>query len=279
MQNDQISERIVTALSPLPGVAAIVLGGSRGRGTATDASDHDFGLYYEPDAPIDVPALRAAVTPLLDDPGKTTITPIGEWGPRINGGAWLALAGRKVDLLYRDRGRVRAVIEDCKAGRITMDYQPGHPHGFCSAIYAGEAATCRPLHDPAGIVTRLKTELVPFPRALRDAIIVKFKWEVQFSTDNAALAARRGEQTHVAGSAYRALCCLAQVLFAVNGRWLINEKGALTEAAAFPVTVAGLDKSVADIWRAIGACDFAQALTTLAALAEGLDSLVAGIGE
>ena len=274
MQNDRITERIVTALRPVPGVAAIVLGGSRGRGTATDASDHDFGLYYEPDAPIDVAALRAAFGPLLANEAAATITAIGEWGPRINGGAWLTVDGRKVDLLYRDLGRVRETIADCTAGRITMDYQPGHPHGFCSAIHAGEVATCRPLHDGAGVVARLKSELVPFPPALRDAIVLKFKWEVRFSIDNAALAAKRSEQTHVAGSAYRALCCMAQVLFAANGRWLINEKGALTEAARFPVTVDGLEASVAEIWRAIGEQDFAAALMTLGTLVEQLDGVV-----
>jgi hypothetical protein len=274
MQNDQISERIMTALCPVPGVAAIVLGGSRGRGTATDASDHDFGLYYEPDAPINVPALRTAVGPLLANEATATITAIGEWGPRINGGAWLTVDGRKVDLLYRDLGRVRESIADCRAGRITMDYQPGHPHGFCSAIYAGEVATCRLLHDSAGVVARLKSELVPLPPALRDAIILKFKWEVRFSIDNAALAAKRAEQTHVAGSAYRALCCMAQVLFAANGRWLINEKGALAEAARFPVTIGGLDGAVAEIWRAIGRQDFARVLATLGALAEQLHDVV-----
>ena len=70
--------------------------------------------------------------------------------------------------------------------------------------------------------------------------------------ENAELAARRAERTHIAGCAYRALCCLAQVLFALNGRYLINEKGALAEAAAFPVTVDGLTAAEALIWRQPG---------------------------
>ena len=37
--------------------------------------------------------------------------------------------------------------------------------------------------------------------------------------------------THIVGCAYRALCCMGQVLFALNRRYLINEKGALAEAA------------------------------------------------
>uniref|UniRef100_UPI003F683C15 hypothetical protein n=1 Tax=Acinetobacter baumannii TaxID=470 RepID=UPI003F683C15 len=66
---------------------------------------------------------------LVDRPGETQVTAPGEWGPWINGGSWLSIGGRKVDLLYRDLGRVRAVIADCRAGAVSMDYQPGHPHG------------------------------------------------------------------------------------------------------------------------------------------------------
>ena len=62
----------------------------------------------------------------------------------------------------------------------------------------------------------------------------------------------RGDSTHIAGCAYRALACIGQVLFAINERYLINEKGALTEAAAFPVTIDELATRVAEIWHRIG---------------------------
>jgi len=182
MRNDPITELVNAALASVPGVAAVVLGGSRARGTATPDSDHDFGLYYESEVPIDVAALKDAITPHLDDPRECTITPIGEWGPRINGGAWLSIDGHKVDLLYRDLNKVRTAIEDCRAGRIVMDYQPGHPHGFCSSIYAGEIATCRPLSDPNEVVDRLKAQTLPFPAALKQAVIAKFQWESPSTT-------------------------------------------------------------------------------------------------
>lgn len=37
---------LVGALAAVRGVAAIALGGSRARGTATPSSDYDIGLYY-----------------------------------------------------------------------------------------------------------------------------------------------------------------------------------------------------------------------------------------
>ena len=64
-----------------------------------------------------------------------------------------------------------------------------------------------------------------------------FLWEVQFSIANGEIAIARGERTHIAGCVYRALCCIGQVLFALSRRYVINEKGALAEAAGFPSTL------------------------------------------
>ena len=46
------------------------------------------------------------------------MTPVGDWGPWIVGGAWLAIEGRKVDLLYRSIEAVARVIAACRAGEV-----------------------------------------------------------------------------------------------------------------------------------------------------------------
>ena len=147
-----------------------------------------------------------------------------------------------------------------------MHYQPGHPHGFCSAIWMGEVALCKPLHDPGGFGAALNERTAPYPPALREALVRRFQWEVLFAIENAELAAPRGDSTHIAGCAYRALACIAQVLFALNRQYLINEKGALAQAAKFPVTVRDLAARVAEVWRRIGAAEHAAALQTLRTL-------------
>src|SRR5262249_24005761 len=111
-------DRVTKALTAVAGVRAIVLGGSRARGIASERSDYDIGLYYEPAAPLDIIALRVAVA-ALDDRGEAAeVTEIGGWGPWINGGGWLTIGGTRVDLLYRDLSRVRAVVDECCAGQI-----------------------------------------------------------------------------------------------------------------------------------------------------------------
>ncbi|WP_158814859.1 nucleotidyltransferase domain-containing protein [Methylocapsa sp. S129] len=272
---DQLLERLIPALADVPGVVAIVLGGSRARGTATASSDYDLGLYYGPRAQLDTDRLLDVAKGLVDDPRAAAVTPVGEWGPWIVGGGWLSIGGRKVDLLYRNGEAVTQVIHACTAGRINMDYQPGHPHGFCSAIWMGEVALCLPLHDPQAMIAELKAMTSPYPEALREALVRRFLWEVLFSIENGEIAIPRGEQTHIAGCAYRALCCIGQVLFALNRRYLINEKGALDEAAAFPLTIAELSGQAAAVWRAIGCGEFGDAFTTLRACEHELKALAA----
>lgn len=272
--NDPILERLVIALRPIEEVAALALGGSRARGTAGPRSDYDVGLYYHGCAPFDLERLQAAIAPLLDDPVRGKLTPPGGWGPWINGGGWLSVSGQKVDLIYRDLTQVGSIIAGCKVGRISMDYQPGHPHGFCSAIYMGEIALCRPLFDRRDAIAELKSQVWPFPAALREALINRFHWEVLFSIENADVAINRDEQTHIAGCVYRALCCIAQVLFAVNGRYLINEKGAMNETEIFPITLEGSAGIVAGIWAAIAEKDFRAALQLLRQMANELDRIV-----
>ncbi|WP_407192834.1 nucleotidyltransferase domain-containing protein [Bradyrhizobium sp. STM 3566] len=263
MPPDPLLTRLTFALADVPGVQAVVLGGSRARGSAHAASDYDIGLYFKTAIPLDTERVLAAAKDIADDPATTTVTPVGEWGQWIVGGAWLSVEGRKVDLLYRDADAVEAVMESCCAGVVTMDYQPGHPHGFCSAIWMGEIAYCQPLHDPNGVIARLKSIALPYPPALRAALIRRFQWEISFGVENAELAAARGEQTHVVGCLYRSLACIAQVLFALNQRYLINEKGALQEAARLPLTIPHLAQQTNEVWRLIGTGALAPACEIL----------------
>ena len=217
---------VAAALAAVPGVRAVALGGSRATGTADAWSDYDIGVYYGPD-PIDIAALRSATAALEGRQRADAVTEIGEWGAWINGGGWLTIDGRRVDLLYRDLTKVGGVVEDCARGIVTRDYQPGHPHAFVSAIYCGEVAECRPLVEPAGALAELKRMAVPYPRELGPALIRTFLWEIDFAIANASKSAERGDMAYVLGCAYRAVACLCQVLFALNRRYLLNEKGAL----------------------------------------------------
>ncbi len=259
-------KRLTDALAPINGVRAVVLGGSRARGIASERSDYDIGLYYEPSTPLDIDALRAAVASLDDRGALADITDIGGWGPWINGGGWLTISGTRVDLLYRDLFRVRAVIDECRAGQVGCHFQAGHPHGFITAIYAGEVAVCAPLADPNGDIAKLKALTTPYPDALREALTKKFIWEAQFALDNARHGRASDDVNYVNGCCFRAIASLCQVLCSANGEYLLNEKGAVAFCERLVQRPADFAGRVETIYRAAGAGLASPALDVLEAL-------------
>ncbi|MGL5835628.1 MAG: nucleotidyltransferase domain-containing protein [Waterburya sp.] len=232
-QLPQFIEQVVARLRSIQGIAAIALGGSRARGNHTQKSDVDLGIYYKPESSFDLISLNHLASELDDNHRANLITSIGEWGRWINGGGWLRVEGISVDFLYRDLAQVNGVIDDCHEGKITIDYQPGHPHGFVSSIYMGEVAIGLPLYDPDGILDTLKTKTKLYPIRLKQATINKFAWEISFSLFVAQKAVVRGDVAYAAGCCFRSVACMNQVLFALNEEYLLNEKGAVAIAKSF----------------------------------------------
>ncbi|MGW9521450.1 nucleotidyltransferase domain-containing protein [Streptomyces diastaticus] len=229
--------RMAEALTAVPGVRGVLLGGSRARGTHRPDSDWDLGVYYR-GAP-DLGRLAALASAAQGSPVQAAGP--GGWGPWVNGGAWLRVDGVPVDWILRDLDRVERVWEDCRAGRYEVGVQPGHPLGFWSPGYAGEVAYGRVLADPAGELTALRhrVRVEPgYPEPLRRAL-AGAAWEAEFSVAAAAKSAPAGDALHVSLCLARAFGVLAQALHAHHRRWLLNEKGAVAATAALPGTPEG----------------------------------------
>ncbi len=156
----ELAREVAGRVGALDGVVAVTLGGSLARGRADARSDVDLGIYYDPGRPFSVGALRE-LSAELGDRHAPELVGFGGWGPWINGGAWTRIRGVKLDLLYRDLRLVDRVLDDCAAGRVTCDYQPGHPHGFHNHSYSGEVHHGLALHDPQEALAERKARTSP----------------------------------------------------------------------------------------------------------------------
>lgn len=228
-----LGANLANELAQVPGVVAVVLGGSYARGEADQQSDVDIGLYYRHQTPIDTKALDRLATRLDGRHEAGRVTPIGEWGPWINGGAWLVIEGQRVDWLYRDLADVELAIASARAGIISTHYQPGHPHGFHNYIYAGEVHYGRAMHDTDRTFSRLRFKTLAYPPKLKSAITSKFMWEARFALETAKKSVGRRDVAYVAGCLFRSAMCMVQVLFALNERYFVNEKGSVAAVDSF----------------------------------------------
>ena len=248
----KLVEHIASRLGRIEGVVAVALGGSWARQEAHPDSDIDLGIYYRRDNPPSVAKLRRLAEELDERHPKDAATGFGEWGPWINGGAWLQVEGQRVDWLYRDLDRVEEVFAKCRAGRPTCHYQPGHPHGFHNHIYMGEIHHCRPLFDPVDELATLKALAAEYPQPLKFALVEKYLWEAQFALDTGRKSAGRGDVFYVSGCAFRCAACLVQILFALNERYFVNEKGSVKAASSFEFCPSRFEEVVEDVLGEIG---------------------------
>ncbi|MFJ2089053.1 nucleotidyltransferase domain-containing protein [Streptomyces sp. NPDC087901] len=235
-------------LTAVAGVRAVVLGGSRARGTHRPDSDWDLGLYYR-GAP-DLAALTELASTFQGSPVE--VAGPGGWGPWVNGGAWLRVDGAPVDWILRDLDRVEAVWSACRQGRYEVGGQPGHPLGFWSPAYPGEVALGCVLADPHGELTALQRETSGYPEPLR-AALADAAWEAEFSVEAARKSAPAGDRLHVSLCLSRAFGILVQSLHAHHRTWCLNEKGALAAAAALPKTPAFFAERVGEALRGLDA--------------------------
>lgn len=240
--------KMAARFQELPNVVGVVLGGSRARGTHSDDSDIDIGVYYDSTLEFDLAAFNATTTSLDDSHRREIVTAPGAWGEWINAGGWLIVDGFHVDIILREFNRVEQVIDECMAGKVTAHYQAAHPHAYLNAMYMGELAICRVLFDREGRLQALKARTSPYPVKMKKAIVEYFSFEAGFSLMFAEANVGKNDVYYVYGHLVRAVSCLNQVLFALNEQYCVNEKKAVRMIAAFPLAPTNYQEKVEQLF-------------------------------
>jgi predicted nucleotidyltransferase len=275
----ELVSSLAQRLGAIPGIRAVVLGGSYARGRAQPGSDIDLGLLYSETAPFSIPSVRELAEVVNDTPGPV-VTDFYGWGPWVNGGAWLTIGGQRVDFVYRSIEHVERVIAEAEAGRYELDYTQQPPFGFFSGTYLGEVAVCVPLFDPEARLDVLKRQVADYPETLRRAVVQDYLWQAEFGL--AAFApkcAARSDTYGTAGCLTRAVNQLVLTLFAWNRRYPINDKTALAEVAEFESAPREFGPRVQQTLRHLGAsaAELVAAVESVAQLLRETIDLTAGL--
>jgi predicted nucleotidyltransferase len=244
MQHDDFEDYIAGTLAGLPGVCAVALGGSRAAGTHRPDSDWDLAVYYR--GAFDPEDLRA-----VGWPGE--ISAIGGWGGGVfNGGAWLEVRSRRVDVHYRDLDEVEHHLAEARGGRFHIERLLFHLAGIPSYVVVAELALHRTL--------RGSLPKPDYPAALRESAARTWRRTAELTIDYARSAyAEHGRLTETVGALGQAACEAAHAVLAARGEWITNEKRLLERAGLRGVdgVLAGLS---ADPESLTGAVDAVTAL-------------------
>lgn len=244
MDDDRFLDDLADRLAALPTVEAVALGGSRATGEHGPSSDWDLAIYYRGD--FDPATLRA-----LGYPGE--VSEVGGWGGGVfNGGAWLRVDGRAVDIHYRDLAVVEHELAEARAGRVRREPLAFHLAGIPTYLLVAELAT--------GRVLRGELPKPEYPDALRTAAAESW-WNA------AQLHLMYAREAHAAAG--RVAQCLAMLtlaatqcahaVLAARGEWVTNEKKLLDRAGlrGIDVVVSTVDTDPAGL-RA--ACESVQSM-------------------
>ncbi|MFC9849560.1 nucleotidyltransferase family protein [Streptomyces prasinus] len=226
-------------LAALPGVRAVTLGGSRAQGTERPDSDWDLAVYYR--GAFDPDDLRAVGW-------EGEVSDLGGWGGGVfNGGAWLTVDGRRVDVHYRDLDVVEHELAEAEHGRFRVEPLMFHLAGIPTYLLVAELAINEVLRGEP-------PRPAAYPRALRET--APPRW---YGTATATLAyakaghAPRGAVTQAAGAVALAATQTAHAVMAARGEWVTNEKGLIERAGLADVDALteGLTRSPDALARAV----------------------------
>ncbi|WP_406127566.1 nucleotidyltransferase domain-containing protein [Streptomyces canus] len=203
-------------LAALPAVRAVALGGSRAQGTARPDSDWDLAVYYR--GAFDPADLRAVGW-------EGEVSEIGGWGGGVfNGGAWLTIDGRRVDVHYRDLDVVERELAEAEEGRFRVEPLMFHLAGIPSYLIVAELAINRVLRGelprPAAYPEKLRTSAAERWHGTARATLAYAK----------ANHAPAGRLTEVAGALATAAVQAGHGVLAARGEWVTNEKRLLERA-------------------------------------------------
>ncbi|MFJ5275728.1 nucleotidyltransferase domain-containing protein [Streptomyces parvulus] len=227
LTDDAFLDSTADRLAGLPCVRAVTLGGSRAQGTHRPDSDWDMAVYYRGD--FDPGDLRA-----LGWPGE--VSELGAWGGGVfNGGAWLTVDGRRVDVHYRDLDVVEHQTAEAGAGRFRVEPLMFHLAGIPTYLVVAELAVNR--------VLRGELPRPAYPAALRETAPAHWYGAATATLAYAADGhAPKGALTQVAGAIALATTQTAHAVLAARGEWVTNEKGLVRRAG-----LEGIDAVIAEL--------------------------------
>ena len=203
-------------LAALPTVRAVALGGSRAQGTERPDSDWDMAVYYRGD--FDPADLRAVGW-------EGEVSEVGGWGGGVfNGGAWLTIDGRRVDVHYRDLDVVERELAEAAEGRFRVEPLLFHLAGIPTYLIVAELAVNRVLR---GALPRPSA----YPGKLRTSAAVRWHDTAHVTLAYAkANHAPAGRLTETAGALATAAVQMGHSVLAARGEWVTNEKRLLERA-------------------------------------------------
>jgi predicted nucleotidyltransferase len=208
--------QIVMALTDLPGVAAIAVGGSAAAGFADEFSDFDLYVYYH--EPLAASADRAARLRTLADEGTLEVG-IPTFGLEDH----LRVQKKLVELVYLNLDRLIADVDHAYSQGLISE---GYTTGLLYILFRNQV-----FHDATGEVTALRARLqATYPEPTRTRLLRTHPQLLRYYLEQMRIAQRRDDLLFVQHMRYNIQMIFFNLLFALNRQYHPGGKRLLTHA-------------------------------------------------
>lgn len=218
MPSPSTDHALASALLTVPGVRAVLLGGSRATGTDDAASDTD--LYALRRGPLAAEEVRARALSPLADGGQ--VTPDDTWGAEDR----IHVEGHLVEVMHFDLAELGADAYD--AGLEPNGYTTAFLHTLARGV---------PLADPHGDLADLRSRLATYPEATARRILAQSRTELAGYLDQLTKAQARRDWASVVHRRAAFQAAWFDALFALNRTYHPGEKRLIDHADRLGTTV------------------------------------------
>ncbi|MCZ8023093.1 MAG: nucleotidyltransferase domain-containing protein [Cyclobacteriaceae bacterium] len=237
---------ITNELKQLKGIKAVVLGGSHATHMAHEKSDLDIGIYYHPDKPFEITDIQTLAKKISNN-NQPVVTGFYEWGPYVNGGAWIETDICQVDFIYKNLNQIKEAIDQAEKGIWDINYEQQPPFGFSTLTFLAETFYCIPLFENTNEIKTLKERVKNYPQKLKHAVVQQCLWAAEFSIWQGENFADKNDLYATYGCITRALHKIIFALFSLNELYPMGDKNALPIIERCAVKPTHLTKRVNEV--------------------------------
>lgn len=252
---------LINSLSAIPDVEGIVLGGSRGIHVGNERSDYDIALFRSCDKKITSEVIAAHLPKDL----KVDVNPI-----LITG----YLGDVKFEIFQKNLTKVEQEIANNQQGKFRWYLAALLPFGDLSYRIVSHLVNSEVLYDRSGKLKRVIDGVTPLPPLFKKSVMNHFVKQMNNSIIHIDKVNKREDQYHFMSLVGLILFCYVNVLYVLNNRYPIIEKGNFKVAETLPNVPAELTQKISEIYATAARFDFASSRKQIKALLIELKQLI-----
>lgn len=244
-------KKLIVALSSIQGVVGVGLGGSRGLGIADESSDYDFVLFRNGGDPINSGEILKAVQKHEE----------------------LSANSHKIEVFEKDLHQVTKEIELAKQGKFIWSTRQLFPHGDLSTNQISHIMYLYICAERDHSITRLRQQAEPFPDKLQHSLVKFFLSQARITLIHATKIRKKEDLQYLVSLCSSFVFFTNIVLFALNNRYPVIEKGGASLAFKLPITIYHYQLRIPFLFTHICNGNYGLVVAELTALFEELKAL------